>query len=77
MREVHSVHEMRLPGKALNFSAWGAYGPEQHKLLNESCEEVREGQMPMFTYMLLHSDAKLSRTDAQVICALAQIAHGR
>lgn len=59
---------------ALNFSTWGTYSIEQQqKLLNESCEEVRDGEMPMFTYTLLHSEAKLSPTDVRAICELAPV----
>lgn len=48
----------------LNFSTWSSYPAEKaaHKL-EECAEEVSEGEMPMKSYVLMHSEAKM--TDAQ------------
>jgi len=55
--------------KAVNFSEWAAYSPEQQrKLLAESCEDVRSGKMPG-PYALLHPETRLSPGDIETICA--------
>jgi heme-binding protein len=69
------AREVQAGRAALNFSSWGTYSVEQQrKLLKESCEEVREGEMPIFTYTLLHTEAKLVPTDVQAICDRGQVA---
>ncbi|WP_046744932.1 heme-binding domain-containing protein [Kordia zhangzhouensis] len=49
----------------LNFSEWSSYSTKRkdHKL-EEVIEEIKEGHMPIASYLWTHSDAKL--TDAQV-----------
>lgn len=67
---AHDVAEART---AVNFSNWSAYGPEQQrKLLKESCSEVREGEMPLSMYVLLHPEAKLDAADVRAVCGLSQ-----
>lgn len=48
----------------LNFSTWASYPAEKaaHKL-EECAEEVGENKMPMTSYVVMHSEAKM--TDAQ------------
>jgi hypothetical protein len=48
----------------LNFSIWGTYKEKRknHKL-DECIEMIEEGEMPMSSYTIMHSEAKL--TDAQ------------
>jgi hypothetical protein len=68
---VHDVNEGRAE---LNFSEWGDYSPDkQRKLLKKSCEEVREGEMPMPIYTLAHPTAKLSGSNIEVVCNLMQV----
>lgn len=68
---VHDVNEGR---NAVNFSEWGSYRAEQRrKMLKESCEEVREGEMPLVTYTVLHPTAKLTAEDVQAVCDLTHI----
>ena len=57
----HHINEGR---EHLNFSIWGTYKEKRknHKL-DECIEMIEEGEMPMSSYTLMHSDAKLS--DAQ------------
>ena len=53
----------------LNFSAFGAYTPAKRvALLEKVCEEVREGGMPLGSYLLVHADARLSDADRKAIC---------
>ena len=57
---------------AVNFSEWAAYPPgEQHVLLNESCQDVKQGKMPGI-YTLLHPEMRLSDQDVETICAAAR-----
>lgn len=65
---AHDVKEAR---EALNFSEWAGYSAErQRKLLRESCSEVKEGEMPMSAYVLMHPEAKLTAGDVTAICGL-------
>lgn len=53
----------------LSFSEWGAYPPKKadHKL-EEICEMVEKGEMPLESYLILHGGAKLSEPDKQTLC---------
>lgn len=52
----------------LNFSVWGSYSlkKQDHKL-EESIEEVGEGEMPLESYTLVHGDAELSPEGRQAL----------
>ncbi len=47
----------------LNFSEWGTYSEKRknHKL-EESIEMIEEGEMPMYSYTWMHTEAKLTDT---------------
>jgi hypothetical protein len=58
---VHDVEEGR---SAVNYSEWGALSAEdQAHLLEETWEEVEEGEMPLKMYALAHQDARLTDAD--------------
>ena len=58
--------------KAVNFSEWVAYPPEQQRiLLALSCQDASEGTMPG-PYTLLHPEMRLSAQDVETICAAAR-----
>jgi hypothetical protein len=58
--------------KAVNFSEWAAYEPDQQRvLLIESCQDVSQGKMPG-PYTLLHPEMRLSTQDIDTICAAAR-----
>src|SRR5262245_19652574 len=66
---AYGVREGR---KAVNFSEWAAYPPEQQrKLLVESCQDASAGKMPG-PYTLLHPEVRLSAQDVETICAAAR-----
>lgn len=45
----------------LNFSTWGNYpASERSELLEEAIEEIEENKMPLYDYLWLHADAKLT-----------------
>lgn len=55
------VHEAR---EEVNFSAWNRIPVErQAGKLEKISEEVEEGEMPLWSYQLLHGDAVLSAED--------------
>jgi Haem-binding domain len=71
---AHDVNEGR---NALNFSEWRLYGPEKaQKLLGEICETVREGEMPVKQYTLLHPRARLTPSDVHSLCNLTGLKEG-
>ena len=48
----------------LNFSTWNRYDDdEQIDLIEEAWEQVEAGEMPLFFYLPLHPDARLSPED--------------
>ena len=54
----------------LNFSEYGSYKPRRkNKKLEEICEQVEEGEMPLPEYTWLHPGTKLSEADKQTLCA--------
>ena len=53
----------------VNFSEWPAEDPKKvRKILDEVCEVVEEGEMPLEAYVWLHPSAKLSEQDVATIC---------
>ena len=59
--------------KAVNFSEWAAYQPEQQRaLLVASCQDAMDGRMPPSPWTLLHPEARLSAQDIETICAAAR-----
>lgn len=57
----HDVHEGR---EHLNFSEWESYdGRKRYKMKEEILEVIESGEMPMPIYLVLHSDAELTRED--------------
>jgi hypothetical protein len=55
--------------KAVNFSEWSAYAPEQQRaFLTASCNDARSGTMPVPAYLRFRPDAKLSARDVAIIC---------
>ena len=57
--------------KAVNFSEWTAYSPEQRKrLLDTACKDVTADKMPG-VWAKLHPEASLSTHDIETICAAA------
>ena len=58
--------------KAVNFSEWAAYSPQQQRvLLTASCNDVTRGTMPG-AYTVLHPEMRLSAQDVETICAAAR-----
>jgi cytochrome c551/c552 len=63
---VDHVNEGR---SKLSFSEWKGMSARKaaHKL-EEMCEQVEKGEMPLSSYLPLHPDAKLSDADKKTLC---------
>ena len=61
-------------GKAhLNFSSWGIMDKAQKiTQLDQLCEEITYGTMPLNSYLWIHPSSKLSEQDIQAICKWAE-----
>ena len=58
--------------KAVNFSEWAAYSPEQQRLLLAvSCDDATSGKMPG-PYTLVRPETRLSAQDVETICVAAR-----
>ena len=54
----------------VNFSDWASYSAsDAAKHMKDACKMVREGEMPMTSYVWMHDEAKLSQADIDRICA--------
>jgi hypothetical protein len=55
-----------------NFSEWARYNSrEQQRLLEQACELVSKGAMPLPSYLWMH-DAEMSPRDVRTLCAFTQ-----
>ena len=55
--------------RELNFSVWNTYDKRRkERKLDEICDEVQLGEMPLPSYLWIHWDAKLNQGDANTIC---------
>jgi hypothetical protein len=72
------AQDVRQGRKELSFSEFGAYSPKKqaHKL-DEICEMVESGDMPIASYALLHADAKLTLVDKTRVCEWAKAESAR
>jgi hypothetical protein len=53
-----------------NMSEFGDLSPEkQARKLEEICDEVRGGEMPLPSYLWIHHDAVLSEADKNALCS--------
>jgi hypothetical protein len=66
----------------LNFSTWDKHDVnKQQRMLEEIGDEIKNDDMPLSSYLLLHKKAKLSETDKAIInrwlAGLSMIEKGR
>ena len=70
---THHVEEAR---EHMNFSEWDKLSPQDRGELIEECwEEVEEGEMPLFVYLPMHPEAKLTDEERATLKAWAET-HG-
>ncbi len=63
--------------KHLNFSTWDRYSAEKRQeKLEEAWEEVEEGEMPLWYYLPLHPEARLSDAEREQLRAWALAPQG-
>jgi len=56
----------------LNFSVWNTYETRRKvRKLDELCEQVKSGEMPLPSYLWIHRDAGLREGDAEILCGWA------
>jgi hypothetical protein len=66
----YHVEEGRLE---VNFSEWGKLSAGRvSRKLEEICEQVQTGKMPVWNYVLLHSSAHLTDADKKALCDWAK-----
>lgn len=54
--------------RELNFSTFATYEPlRQAKKLNKAAKEVKEGEMPLESYLLMHKEAKLNQEQKELL----------
>ena len=62
---AYDVHEAR---EHLNFTEWNRIDAEERaKMIAEAWEEVEEGEMPLWFYLPLHAEARLSDADREAL----------
>jgi len=58
----------------MNFSEWGKIpAAKQEARLEDICDKIKEDEMPLKEYLLLHGDAKLSQQDKDVLCRWSEL----
>ena len=63
---VSDVNEGR---RNLNFSDWAAYNATRaSRKLDQMCEQVDHGDMPLWFYVPLHPNSKLTNADKKTLC---------
>ena len=54
--------------KHLNFSEWGSYNPEkQLSKLDDIRDQIRQGDMPLWYYSLMHPSARIKQNEREKI----------
>ena len=63
------VNHVNVGREEMNFSDWAQYSQdERDHYLNKICREVKQGVMPLPSYLRLHHEAKLSTEDVKTLC---------
>jgi hypothetical protein len=53
----------------LSFSEFGTYTSKKAgRKLEEICDQVKSGEMPVWDYLIMHPTAKLNDADKQILC---------
>ena len=67
------AQDVRKARKEVNFSTWEMYDEKRTaRKLKEIAKEVEKGDMPLFYYLPLHPDAKLSPAERDLIVKWAK-----
>lgn len=69
------AHDIKEGKSHMNFSAWATYDKKkQIKLLGDICDELKAGEMPLKSYVLMHSRAVINEKEVADICAWTETA---
>ena len=64
--------DIRRGRRYLNFSRWSEYSIiRRERALSEIANQVKDGEMPLFSYLLIHREARLSEADVEAISGAA------
>ena len=67
------ARDVREARKELSFSEFATYAPrKQYRKLEEACDQVKEGEMPLNSYLWIHKDAELTQAQKDMIVNWAQ-----
>jgi hypothetical protein len=60
--------------RELNLSVWNTYEARKKiRKLDEICEQVESGDMPLPSYLWIHWDAEMKRGEAETLCNWARV----
>jgi hypothetical protein len=63
------AHDVKEGKGHLNFSEWANYDRKtQIKLLGKICDEIKAGEMPLKSYVFMHSRAVINPKELEEIC---------
>ncbi len=66
------AYDVRQAREHLNFSTWNRYdAEEQQENLEEAWEKVEDGEMPLWYYLPLHPERRLTEADRRALRAWA------
>jgi len=67
------AQDVRKGRAKMNFSEWGKI-PEskREERLQSICDEIKEDEMPLPNYLLIHRDAVLSQQEKDILCAWSE-----
>jgi len=64
--------------RAMNLSEWGQRDKDrQSRKLQQMCDEITDGAMPLNTYTPMHPGSKLSVDDVKTLCAWTEAERSR
>ena len=62
----------------MNLSEWGSYPlKRQLKKIEDICDEVKDGGMPLKSYTWIHKGTALSQPERDTVCKWSQAEHSR
>ena len=69
---AYDVHEAR---DKMNFSTWRAYRPDERaEMVDDAFDEIDEGNMPPWYYLIMHPSARLSEADRELFASWVRTA---
>lgn len=67
------AQDVRRGRAKMNFSQWGKISQSKRdERLQSICDEIKEDEMPLPNYLLIHRDAVLSQQEKDILCTWAE-----